>query len=89
MMLRCIVRTTVTLPDDLYREAKVRAAAQDTSVGSVLEEALRDYLRRAASVAMSTWEPPTLELGGPLPGIDLDDLSSVEALLGDGIDARP
>ncbi|MET0822425.1 MAG: hypothetical protein ABWY58_15790 [Aeromicrobium sp.] len=40
------MRTTMNLPDDLYRAARVRAAEEGRTVTSLLEEALRDLLER-------------------------------------------
>ena len=34
---------TVSLPDDLYRRARVRAAQQDTSVSAVVQQFLLKY----------------------------------------------
>jgi plasmid stability protein len=79
------MRTTVTLDDRLYVQAKVRAAEAGTSVGSVLEEALRQYLASAEHVAQAELPPlPTFDSGGVLPGIDLDDMSAVYQVLDEG-----
>lgn len=42
-MLLCM-RTTVNLPDELYRAVRVRAAQEGRTVTSLLEEALRKAL---------------------------------------------
>ena len=39
------MRTTMNLPDDLYRSARVRAAEEGRTVTSVMEEALRSFLK--------------------------------------------
>lgn len=38
------MRTTLVLPDDLYREVKATAAVQGRTVTSVVEESLREFL---------------------------------------------
>ena len=79
------MRTTVTLDDHLYAQARVRAAEDGRSVGSVIEEALRAYLMQAAAAPSIDLPPlPTFDGGGVLPGIDLDDMSSVYELLDEG-----
>lgn len=39
------MRTTVTIRDDIYREAKALAARSGESVGTVIEQALDAYLQ--------------------------------------------
>ena len=84
-MLFCM-RTTLHLPDDLYREVKAAAARSGRTVTSVVEDALRAELERfRASAADPT--PFTIEAvgtGGLLPGVDLDD----SATLLDAMEAR-
>ena len=72
------MRTTVTIDDDLYTDAKVHAARSGRGVGSVIEDALRDYLARASTTRLEDLTPlPTMRSGGVRPGIDLNDMSSV------------
>ena len=66
------MRTTVTINDTLYADAKVHAARSGRGVGSVIEDALRDYLERATSARPSDVTPlPAMRSGGVRPGIDL------------------
>lgn len=84
------MRTTVTIDDTLYADAKVHAARSGRAVGSVIEDALREYLERATSARPSDFAPlPTMRSGGVQPGIDLNDMSSVYEVLdeGQGVDA--
>lgn len=67
------MRTTLTISDALYAEAKARAARSGQSVGSVIEDASRDYLRGPEPLTPL----PAIRSAGPLPGIDLDDMSAV------------
>ena len=84
------MRTTVTIADDLYTEAKIRAAATAGSVGSVIEEALRAYLRQPQASSHDEHPLPTGSLGSLAPGLDLNDMSSVYEALDEGrpLDAR-
>lgn len=80
------VRTTLLLPDDLYREVKSTAAASGETMTSFVEEALREALRRrarAGHAAVDFVVAPTGS-GGLQPGVELDD----SAALLDVMDAR-
>lgn len=73
------MRTTISLPDDLLREAKIKAAREDRSMSSLLEEALRALLAGAAENERAhradfTW--PTFG-GGARPEVDVNDNSAV------------
>jgi len=79
------MRTTVTIDDALYAQAKVRSAEAGSSVGSVIEEALRAFLSHADSAAGAELAPlPVVDTGGTRPGVNLDDMSSVYDLLDEG-----
>lgn len=57
------MRTTIELPDTLVREVKAVAAAEGTSMRSVVEQALRRALDRRRSAA--EWTPRSdLVFGG-------------------------
>src|SRR5665647_3057256 len=66
-MLICM-RTTLMLPDDLYRQVKRAAAEGDRTVTSFVEAALRAALTRHADAAHAPHEPyrvaPTGSGGG-------------------------
>jgi hypothetical protein len=79
------MRTTVTIDDHLYEEAKVLAARSHGSVGTVISEALRRFI--AESKTQPVEELPELPRwrGGPVkPGIDINDTSAVLAMLDEG-----
>jgi hypothetical protein len=71
------MRTTMNLPDDLYRAARVRAAEEGRTVTSLLEEALRLLLdgepRHDVAFRM---EPVPMGIPGD-PPFDLNDNSAV------------
>jgi len=78
------MRTTLTINDGLYEEAKVAAARRGTSVGSVIEDALADYLARAQQVAEMELSPLPVTDGIICPGIDINDGSALLELLDEG-----
>jgi len=80
------MRTTLTISDTLYEQAKVQAAREGSTVGSVFEAALQAYLKRAQLLQQAVLPPLPVHAGGVLrPGVDLDDLSTVWELLDEGL----
>ncbi len=72
------MRTTVTLDDELFREAKRRAADEGRTLGDLINEALRERLaRQRRRPSEEPWEPVTFGGGGPLPGIDITNNAAV------------
>ena len=70
-MLLCM-RTTLEIPDELFRQAKNRAADEGAPLRQVVEAALRLYLakRTRRSGYKLRWRT---ESGRLLPGVRLDD----------------
>lgn len=81
-MLVCM-RTTVRLPDDLYRRAKARAAESGVTFTQLLEDALRAILSRdQAGEAPATYAVRPLPGGrGLQPGVDLTDQAGLLDLM--------
>lgn len=80
-MLICM-RTTLNLNDDLVRQAKQRAAAEDRTLTSVIEDALRRLLAEDARQTEALYLVPVG--GGPrgvLPGVDLSDPRALRDLM--------
>ncbi len=78
------MRTTVRLDDDLLAEAKQRAAADRTTLGSLIEDALRRALaQRSAERAGRVTIRPFGD-AQTLPGVDLDDSAALRDLM-DGL----
>jgi Arc/MetJ family transcription regulator len=77
------MRTTIQLSDELFRQAKRRAADEGTTLRAVVEAALRGYLsgRRTRVEYRLLWRT---ERGRVLPGVHLDDRDS----LFDAMDGR-
>ncbi len=80
------MRTTVSLDDELLGRAKVVAAQYHRSIGSVLEDALREHLDRLAEVPPRAVVLPSFRPANPglRPGVDLEDRHALADLL-DGI----
>lgn len=83
------MRTTVNIDPDLLRELKLLAARSDRTIGSVLEDALREHLDRVAArpsprTPLPTFTPPN---PGLRPGVDLTDRDSLAEIM-DDIGAR-
>lgn len=80
------MRTTVNIDARLLAEAKLIAAREHRSIGSVLEDALRTLLEDKTSPSargdfvLHTFEP---DKSGLLPGVDLEDTELIAHLLGD------
>lgn len=84
------MRTTVTIDDELLAQAKGLALAGNRSLGSVLEDALREMLARHAQQER---EPVTLELpayghAGQPPLVDILDREALAEVLGDNAVVR-
>jgi hypothetical protein len=87
------VRTTVNIDDRLLAEAKLIAARQHRTIGSVLEDALRKLFADEAAESVTrtdyvlhTFVPDT---PGVLPGVDLEDKELMAELLGDNVGHAP
>ena len=79
-MLKCM-RTTITLDDDLLRQAKAAAATSGRTLGAVIEDALRASLaRRPGPGRVGPAMLPTFA-GRLRPGVDLDDSAGLADLL--------
>lgn len=81
-MFLCM-RTTIEMSDEVFRQAKRRAADEGVTLREVVESALRSYLhlRRGRAGYRLAWRS---ERGRLLPGVQLDDR---DALL-DRMDGR-
>ena len=74
------MRTTLILPDDLYREVKRTAAATDRTMTAFVEEALRAALARQHSTGpkdTKRYRVGATGVGGLQPGVDLTDTAAL------------
>ena len=76
------MRTTLTINDALYEQAKTHAMNHGSSVGAIFEEALRVYLNRFRLLAEENLpELPVFDRGELQPGVDLNNGSALRAFL--------
>jgi hypothetical protein len=66
-----IMRTTVSISDQLLERAKARAVQRGTTLGRVLEDALRHEFSRPEGPERRRVIPVRTGGSGPRPGIDL------------------
>jgi len=70
-------RTTVRLPEDLIRRAKRKAAAQGRTLTALIEEGLRLVVAEKRKRVLPRVSKAT---GGPMPGIDITDMSAIQEM---------
>ena len=88
------MKTTLQLPDDLYRDIKATAAMSGRSVTSIVEESLRRFLAEQASPSELPDLPVSRSSGGftdefMATGIDFTNTSEVLAWLDEVEGRRP
>ncbi len=72
-------RTTIRLPEDLMRRAKRKAAAENRSLTSLIEDAVRRVVSERALTNKGRVLPPvSAAQGGLRPGIDLRDTAALQ-----------
>jgi hypothetical protein len=67
------MRTTINISEQVYREAKARAATTSQTVSQLIEDAVREALRPKPSGSRVTAPLPVFGGSGVLPGVDLGD----------------
>jgi hypothetical protein len=84
-----IMRTTVSISDELLVAAKARARRSGVSLGAVIDAALRRELSRPAEGGRPE-EVPVFRGGtGPRPGVDLTSNRGLHEALDDGVAPSP
>ena len=75
-------RTTVRLPEDLLNRAKRKAAAEGRTLTSLIEDGLRLVVAGNRKPAKRERILPRVSTaaGGPMPGVDLADLSALQEM---------
>lgn len=80
------MRTTVTIDDRIYKQMRQIAVSEETTVGSIIEDAFRLLLaERKRRMDSAEWKFPTADLGGYLPGVDPTSNASLFAAAGDDV----
>jgi hypothetical protein len=75
------MRTTVTIDDDLLREAKQRAAAEGRTLSDLVSEGLRERLAQGEAPRRRPFRLVTFGGRGPRPGVDLSSNAALLDLL--------
>lgn len=73
------MKTTIELPDDLFREAKATAARRGTALKELVREALEEKLAREHAPARPPDGPR--EWPVPPPDVPLEELKRIHALI--------
>jgi hypothetical protein len=88
-MLKCGMRTTVSIPDDLLRDAKRAAASAGRSLSELVEDGLRVLLARGEGASRNaTPSLPVFGGSGLRPGVDLEDKEGLATLLDEPPESR-
>lgn len=82
------MRTTVSISDELLLAAKRRAREQGTSLGKVIDAALRRDLAAVEDVGPAPAVPVFLSGTGPRPGLDLSSNRALYEALDEGLDLQ-
>jgi hypothetical protein len=78
------MRTTISIDDQVFRDAKRQAAEEGRTLGDLVTEALRARLSLRQPKEEKPWEPVTYGKGGTLPGIDITNNAAVRDVM-DGL----
>jgi hypothetical protein len=75
-------RTTVRLPEDLLIRAKRKAVAEGRTLTSLIEDGLRLIVTEKEKETKRKRIQPRISeaTGGPMPGIELTDLSELQEI---------
>ncbi len=80
----CLMRTTVRLDDDLLAAAKQRAAADHTTLTSLIEDSLRRTLALRPVTSRKRLRVRAFGDAATLPGVDLDHSAALRDVM-DGL----
>ncbi len=80
------MRTTVILPDELYRQVKERARAEERTITSFMEDALRRELGRTSEGIgpVDVFIAPPFPGNGVRPGVDLTSSAALLDVMDEG-----
>lgn len=69
---------TIQLDEQLLHEAERLAADTGRTLSELIEDALRETLSNPHGAESSkSWELPTFNMGGVMPGVDLDNSAAL------------
>jgi hypothetical protein len=75
------MRTTVTIDDQVFRDAKQQAAREGRTLGELITEALTARLALRHAGTEEPYRVVTYGHGGPLPAIDITNNAAVRDVL--------
>ena len=75
------MRTTLRLPDDLFRRVRMAAAERGTTMTAFFEQALRNALDEPLTPIGGSFRIEAFHGTGLLPGVDLDDSAALEDVM--------
>jgi hypothetical protein len=82
MVCLYVMRTTIRLRDELLRRAKRRAAQEQRTLTSIVEEGVSLVLARPVGLRRRRVAlPVSRATGGVLPGVDLNRASDLETTM--------
>lgn len=82
------MRTTIRLPDDLYKQVRVTATTMNKTVTAFIADALRAALARHEQAPLRLpYRVTPFQGNGLQPGVDLDDNAALLDVM--ETDARP
>lgn len=84
-MLKCSVRTTIRIDDELYREVKALAARSGRTVAAVLEDAVRRGLNPVTQDRPRRYAVRPVGSGGLRPGVDLSSNTAVAEVMDEAV----
>jgi hypothetical protein len=74
------MRTTIDLPDDLYREAKARAALQGRKLKDLVSEYIREGLEKGSETPVRRRSPLPIirkSASGPVPALTNEEIARI------------
>lgn len=82
------MRTTLVIDDQIYRQVKLVAAQDNSTISSVVEEALRSLIERRTACPATPNRPMPLaqSAGWVKPGVDIYDSRQLTEILDEGRD---
>jgi hypothetical protein len=83
------MRTTIRLNEELLNRARRRAAEENRTLTSLIEEGVALVLAgRGGGRRTRVTLPVSRSTGGLQPGVDLNDAASLESVMGDAWSSR-
>ena len=79
------MRTTLNIDDDIYRQVRIRAAEEGSTVTSLVEQALIELLQQPRRARAPFRIRPLRPGWDPVPGVDPHDNSALLDIVEEGL----